>query len=145
MPTDWHTHLAATGPTLQDSELDVLSDRFRLSSDQIADAVATTVNQAVWQASYVEQSPESFTPKLKDLCAAARTQSGHVLATLAQKNEPRSSWADMALTAAFLAASDRGRITNHHLMGAVQREYQKMGKILMTADFIEHKSNPEWS
>jgi len=45
---------------------------------------------------------------------------------------------NVALAAAFLAASDGGRVTNAHLMRATQREYQKMGKKLMAADLGDY-------
>ncbi|WP_421658676.1 ATP-binding protein [Leptothermofonsia sp. ETS-13] len=38
---------------------------------------------------------------------------------------------NIALAAAFLAASDGGIVTMKHLIRATQREYQKMGRLLM--------------
>jgi SpoVK/Ycf46/Vps4 family AAA+-type ATPase len=41
---------------------------------------------------------------------------------------------NIALAAAFLAASDGGMVTMKHLFHATQREYQKLGKILSAAE-----------
>lgn len=42
---------------------------------------------------------------------------------------------NIALAAAFLAADDGGVITMNHLMHATQREYQKMGKVMVKDEF----------
>lgn len=42
---------------------------------------------------------------------------------------------NVALSAVFLAADDGGSVTMNHLIRATQREYQKMGKLCMKADF----------
>jgi len=42
---------------------------------------------------------------------------------------------NIALTAAFYAASDSLKIGMHHIMQAVKREYQKMGKPFLDSDF----------
>jgi ATP-dependent 26S proteasome regulatory subunit len=44
---------------------------------------------------------------------------------------------NIALAAAFLAAHDGGEIATRHLLRAIRREYQKMGKILEDDDFRE--------
>ncbi|MBW2690252.1 MAG: ATP-binding protein, partial [Deltaproteobacteria bacterium] len=45
---------------------------------------------------------------------------------------------NIALAAAFLAADD-GRVVNiSHLIRATQREYQKMGKVMMEGEFGEY-------
>ena len=93
----WQTHLTQLGLPLSEAELDSLSDRFRLTPDQIADAVATTAHQAAWQVACGLSSVSS--PQLSAFCAAARAQAGHDLATLARKIEPRSSWDDIVLPA----------------------------------------------
>jgi SpoVK/Ycf46/Vps4 family AAA+-type ATPase len=41
---------------------------------------------------------------------------------------------NIALAAAFLAASDGGAVTMEHLFHATQREYQKLGKVLSAAE-----------
>jgi ATP-dependent 26S proteasome regulatory subunit len=44
---------------------------------------------------------------------------------------------NIALAAAFLAADNSGRVDMTHLLRAIKREYQKMGKVL-TDDTFEH-------
>ncbi|MFK0730860.1 MAG: AAA family ATPase [Gloeotrichia echinulata GP01] len=87
----WQTHLKAAQISIEDQELDVLSDRFLLTPDQIADAVATAYNTTRWQQA---QKP---LPSFLNLCNAARAQSGHDLATLAQKITPKYTWEDIIL------------------------------------------------
>ncbi|MCP6760372.1 MAG: ATP-binding protein [Fischerella sp. CENA71] len=98
----WQTHLKTAQITLEDSELDVLSDRFLLTPDQIADAVATAYNTARWQQiSSNKDNSHSKTakplPLFVNLCSAARAQSGHDLANLARKIEPKYTWDDIVL------------------------------------------------
>lgn len=69
-------------------------DRFRLTPDQIADAVATAANTAHWQ-SHLKSKLQN--PNLADLFAAARAQSGHHLTELAHKIEPKYSLNDIIL------------------------------------------------
>ena len=95
------------------SELYLLSDRFRLTPDQIADAVAIAYNTARWQqisptktenlsnASIPDNGHFNITkPQLSfdNLCNAARAQSGHDLATLARKIQPKFTWNDIVLS-----------------------------------------------
>ena len=42
---------------------------------------------------------------------------------------------NIALAAAFLAADDGGIVNTSHLIRATQREYQKMGKVVMEGEF----------
>ena len=108
----WQTHLQATQISIEDRELDILSDRFHLTPDQIADAIASAYNTARWQqisSTQTETLPSAFMqdnghfnrekPQLSfvNLCSAARAQSGHDLATLARKIEPKSTWNDIVL------------------------------------------------
>jgi AAA+ superfamily predicted ATPase len=101
----WQTHLQAAEITLEDKDLDILSDRFRLTPEQIADAVATAYNNARWQSSQTKFSLNSSTQEGKKvlpsflhlLYSAARAQSGHDLATLARKIEPKYTWDDIVL------------------------------------------------
>lgn len=100
----WETHLTAAGIRLDGVELDALVDRFRLTPDQIADAVTVAGNTARWQAAARGGEGEitefeSQTLKSVDLYAAARAQSGHDLATLARKIEPKYSMDDIVLPA----------------------------------------------
>lgn len=45
---------------------------------------------------------------------------------------------NIALAAAFLAADDGGMVDMRHLIRATQREYQKMGKVVMDSDFGDY-------
>lgn len=90
----WQSYLASTDISLKDSELNALADRFRLTPDQIADAVATAINTAHWQ-SHLKYQLQN--PKLADLFAAARAQSGHYLTELARKIEPKYKLNDIIL------------------------------------------------
>jgi hypothetical protein len=45
---------------------------------------------------------------------------------------------NIALAAAFLAASDGGLVTMSHLIRATRREYQKMGKVVVEGEFGEY-------
>lgn len=91
----WQIHLKAAHITLEDRELDVLCDRFLLTPDQIADAVATANNTARWQ--QIDSTKEKSLPSFLNLCSAARAQSGHDLASLARKIEPKYTWDDIVL------------------------------------------------
>ena len=108
----WQTHLQAAQIGIEDREIDILSDRFRLTQDQIADAVATAYNTARWQQispNKTENLPNASIPdnghfntakpqpSFDNLCSAARAQSGHDLATLARKIEPKFTWSDIVL------------------------------------------------
>jgi AAA+ superfamily predicted ATPase len=82
--TCWHDELEAVDVSLPESDLDALAGRFRLTPVQISDAVATAVQRA-------------RSPKLNDLFATARSQSGQELAKLARKIEAVYTWADIVL------------------------------------------------
>jgi SpoVK/Ycf46/Vps4 family AAA+-type ATPase len=85
----WQAHVAVAGVELEDRELDTLADRFRLDAGQIADAVATAGNRALWRA--------AAQPTVDDLLAAARAQSGDELLSLARKVPPLHTWDDLVL------------------------------------------------
>ena len=105
----WQNHLQAAQITIDNKELNLLSDRFRLTPDQIADAVATASNMARLQATEtgftdinsLSDNSHLKTAKLKpsfvNLCSAARAQSGHYLATLGRKIEPKYTYDDLVL------------------------------------------------
>ncbi len=84
----WQTHLDEMKLTIAETDLDTLSDRFCLTSTQIAEAVATACNTAEWTGEPVA---------LPHLFAAARAQAGHELQGLARKIEPRYRWSDIVL------------------------------------------------
>jgi len=51
-----------------------------------------------------------------------------------QIDVPGGNIRNIALAGAFLAAADGGSVTMAHVIRATQREYQKMGKVLITGD-----------
>jgi SpoVK/Ycf46/Vps4 family AAA+-type ATPase len=104
----WQSNLGAAGIQLGDDELDALSNRFRLTADQIAEAVATTRNRADWTDTSVLPEPppaESSTADndrakgawFTELLASARRQSSQDLSSLAWKIEPHYAWSDIVL------------------------------------------------
>ena len=52
---------------------------------------------------------------------------------------PGGNIRNIALASAFLAAADGGVVTMSHLIRATQREYQKMGKIMLSGEFGEYE------
>ncbi|WP_424097839.1 AAA family ATPase [Moorena producens] len=96
----WQATLETKGIVLSDGDLDTLANRFTLSSAQIAGAVTTACNQALWRAAAeFEELPLNSTikPTLNDLLTAARDQSGSNLTELARKLNPKYSWQDIIL------------------------------------------------
>ncbi len=79
--------------TIADSDLEALSDRFRLTSEQIDNAVAIANHTAQWQIACDEEN----VLHIHNLFAAARSQSGRDLATLSQKIVPKYGWHDIVL------------------------------------------------
>lgn len=95
---DWGARRAGWEALLGDTalapeDLDALAGRFRLSLEQIEDAVAAARQQARWRAA----APGGAAPGRAELFAAARGQTGHELAALARKIEPAATWADLVL------------------------------------------------
>jgi len=99
----WRRHLAAAQVPLGDEDLDALASRFRLTSEQIADAVASARNQSRWQNAlegcHGGQASPSAGPGvgINALFAAARAQAGPALEAIARKIEPKSTWDDIVL------------------------------------------------
>ena len=108
--SEWQASLEARGVSPGEHTLNTLSDQFRLSPAQIADAVSMACGSAQWRTNAQpasESGPKSninssnnseqctilqlgfAAPTLDDLFAAARAQSGHELAALAHKIEPQ--------------------------------------------------------
>ncbi|HWN43891.1 MAG TPA: AAA family ATPase [Thermoanaerobaculia bacterium] len=56
---------------------------------------------------------------------------------------PGGNIRNIALASAFLAASDGGVVTMAHLIRATQREYQKMGKVVLSGEFGEYEGLTE--
>ena len=90
---EWQKHLNATGISISEVDLDALSDRFRLTPEQIADAVVTASNTIRWQAA----AGETKISHTSIVFAASRAQGGHDLAALARKIEPKYRWDDIVL------------------------------------------------
>ena len=84
----WQTQAAAIGANLDEHEITLLADRFRLTADQIADAVVSAANEARWLGAK---------PDLDRFCAAARAERGHELNRLARKVTPKYCWEDIIL------------------------------------------------
>lgn len=116
----WQTNLAAEGITLDDHDLDALADRFRLTPDQITDAVVTARNHARWHtashASDEVSSQSNASLIVSGLFSTARAQSGHDLAALARKIKPVYTWSDIVLPDDTLAQLREicQRVTHRH-------------------------------
>ena len=97
----WQVYLANAGIQLNESEMQRLGDRFRLTRSQIAAAVTMACNRVCWRDAI--QSSETIPPSVcvqptvEELFAAARSQCGHDLATLTQKIESSYTWNDIVL------------------------------------------------
>ncbi|MCP2730772.1 AAA family ATPase, partial [Limnofasciculus baicalensis] len=93
----WQTYLTEANISLDNINLDTLTNRFRLTSHQIANAVKSAENKVRWEISK-GLSHELSKITIDALFAAARGQSGHHLAALTQKIEPTYSWDDIILS-----------------------------------------------
>jgi DNA polymerase III delta prime subunit len=85
----WLEQTGRRGISLPDSDLNLMAGRFRLTAEQIADAVACAENAVRWS------SQSALT--LDHLAAAARAECGHELAKLARKISPNYAWEDFVL------------------------------------------------
>jgi SpoVK/Ycf46/Vps4 family AAA+-type ATPase len=94
----WQNSLEAMGASIDTQDVNTLAERFQLNAGQIAEAVATAVNQSDWRAlsESADLSPVAK-PLGRELFAAARVQTRHDLAPLAQRIEPVYSWDDIVL------------------------------------------------
>lgn len=100
----WEERLAEVGVVLDASDLQALAGRFRLTPLQIANAVATAWNESLRHlATAPGSAPLAPVLELKDLLAAARSQSGYDLARLTRKIKPLYSWEDIVLPEDVLA------------------------------------------
>jgi AAA+ superfamily predicted ATPase len=96
--TCWETSLRAAGIQLDNLDLDVLADRFRLAPGQITDAVSMAQRQVDWHtAQSIDQEQKPLQPNLDHLFAAARAQSDCDLSNLVRKIEPKYGWRDIVL------------------------------------------------
>jgi hypothetical protein len=97
----WEHELSKLGSPLGLRELEMVAGRFRLTPLKISRAVTTAQLCADWRRAKscaqgdCPDSPPSLS--LADLCAAARSQCGTELASLAPKIEPHNGWSDLIL------------------------------------------------
>ena len=85
----WQAQLASYGFTVKPETVTALADRFKLTSTQIKTAIATARNALNYELESVSIEEALFT--------AARNQSGHQLAKLAQVVQPKYGWDDIVL------------------------------------------------
>jgi AAA+ superfamily predicted ATPase len=94
----WQHHLQDLNINASDLDLDGLSDRFRLTSNQIVAAVQTAVTQEQWQnQQYLTHSDSKILPS-EQLFSAARGVSGRELQGLSQQIQPQYVWDDIVLS-----------------------------------------------
>lgn len=100
-----------------------LDDAFTRRLDMILDFPNPDTDQrrALWDKCLGDALPRNDDLDL-DFCARAFDVTG-------------GSIRSIAITAAYLAADTDGRITMEHLVGAVQREYRKLGRLLLPSEF----------
>jgi hypothetical protein len=85
----WRAMLeGALNDSITESDLRVLAGQFALSSGQVIAAASSAISQALQEGRPLQSA---------DLFGAARFHSGHHLAELAQKIEPRYTWDDLVL------------------------------------------------
>lgn len=110
----WNESLKAENITLAESEIDALAGRFQLTRQQILCAVNSAGNLVHWNTAAATavgtakvttaaaaddyQGVINDKPTIKDIFHAARAQSGHELALLAQKIDAKYTWDDIVLS-----------------------------------------------
>lgn len=77
--------------TVSAAELSALAGKFRLGTEEIADAVRGASGTATWR------DPANAVVNIEDLYGAARTQSTPILSDLARKIVPHYAWDDIVL------------------------------------------------
>ena len=95
----WQRYLDQAEIDVESTDLDALSDRFRLTTAQIANAIAIAKNTLHWQTACGNDNVAS----IDYLFAAARSQSEHDLTNLSQKIIPKYGWNDIVLPPPQLA------------------------------------------
>lgn len=95
----WKTELENRGIALESHALEMLASRFRLSSGQIKNSVASAQLNSQWNAAgnSAQTGTADMAPSLDELCTAARAQCGHELQRLSAKVEPHYKWDDIVL------------------------------------------------
>lgn len=91
----WQINLEKLGRKPDPALIVELADRFQLGPDQISQALLDAANQSRWQAAVDKTKPQI--PGREALFAAARAQTGHRLAILAQKLNLTYGWDDLVL------------------------------------------------
>lgn len=93
----WNSDLARV--TVDPNDIATLAGRFRLTSFQITQAVASAQANSAWRRACDGSTKAGTlaTVSLDELASAARAQCGHELAVLAHKIEPRYGWEDLIL------------------------------------------------
>ncbi|MBD2037648.1 ATP-binding protein [Leptolyngbya sp. FACHB-321] len=99
----WNRQLATLSIDVVDQDLDALADRFRLTAEQIADAVRMAQQHACWRSAVAVDFSTNSQPTLDELFMAARAQSSQILEGLTRKITPRYTWTDIVLPADQLA------------------------------------------
>ncbi len=122
----WQSSLSQRQINLSQTDLDMLADRFRLTSAQIDRAVTTAQNQMRWQiAQKIFESSDAAAadfdrpqPTRQDLFAAARQQTGDELKTLARQIRPLYRWEDIVLPSEPLAQLQElcNQVKHRHLV-----------------------------
>jgi SpoVK/Ycf46/Vps4 family AAA+-type ATPase len=79
---------------------------------------------AIWRQSIPSQAPMDEDVDFAFLARKFKLAGGHIR--------------NIALTAGFLAATERSPIEMRHLVRATRREYQKLGKLVTPGDFEHH-------
>lgn len=95
----WEERLTDSGLQVEPAVVELLADRFRLTSDQIVDAVACAASRAPLKSAAAVSPSGDVRVGIDDLCTAARAESGHALTRLARKVEARYTWSDIVLPA----------------------------------------------
>jgi ATP-dependent 26S proteasome regulatory subunit len=100
----WQASSTRMGMRLSEEQIDILSDRFRLTPEQIDGAIAIASNKILWIKTVACDQPQAQTSlqsdvqtTLQELFAAARMQSGHDLTALARKITPKHTWDNIIL------------------------------------------------
>jgi SpoVK/Ycf46/Vps4 family AAA+-type ATPase len=104
----WKSALAQLGHEADADTVSTLASRFKLAAGQIEQAASAASLAAQWQAARKDSdgvptgSLAAENPSLRELAAAARSQCGRELSSLARKIDPKYKWDDIVLPADHL-------------------------------------------
>lgn len=93
----WQKEIEGYGIEVDESDLRTVSGRFRLTQTQIAEAAAIAANLARLRSGIAGPDTAEVKITRDELFTAARIQTGHALAQLARKVEPKYEWNDLKL------------------------------------------------